>query len=60
LRQRDQVRDKLAISFEDLGEQQVKNISPPVRAYRILLAEKAGVPSSCRRLWPRGRCPTGL
>ncbi len=42
---RDQVRDKLAIAFEDMGEQQVKNIARPVRAYRILFAEKAGVPS---------------
>jgi adenylate cyclase len=39
---RDQVRDKLAISFEDMGEQQVKKIARPVRAYRILLAERAG------------------
>src|ERR1700730_17081027 len=38
---RDQVRDKLAISFEDMGEQQVKNIARPVRAYRILLAGRA-------------------
>jgi adenylate cyclase len=42
---RDQVRDKLAISFEDMGEQQVKNITRPVRAYRIVLAEKVGGPS---------------
>src|SRR6266851_893306 len=41
---RDQVRDKLAVSFEDMGEQQVKNIARPVRAYRILFAEWAGVP----------------
>jgi class 3 adenylate cyclase len=33
---RDQVRDKLGISFEDLGEKQVKNIARPVRAYRVL------------------------
>ena len=33
---RDQVRDKLALTFEDLGEQQVKNIARPVRAYRIV------------------------
>jgi adenylate cyclase len=38
---RDQVRDKLAISFEDMGDQQVKNIARPVRAYRALLAERA-------------------
>src|ERR1700719_4251781 len=32
---RDQVRDKLDYTFEDLGEQQVKNIARPVRAYRV-------------------------
>jgi adenylate cyclase len=32
---RDQVRDKLDFSFEDLGEQQVKNIARPVRVYRV-------------------------
>src|SRR6516162_9379485 len=32
---RDQVRDKLDVSFEDLGEQQVKNITRPVRVYRV-------------------------
>jgi TolB-like protein/class 3 adenylate cyclase len=31
----EQVRDKLEVGFEDLGEQQVKNIDRPVRAYRI-------------------------
>jgi adenylate cyclase len=33
---RDQVRDKLAVAFEDMGEQQVKNITRPVRAYRVV------------------------
>jgi hypothetical protein len=33
---RDQVRYRLGISFEDLGEKQVKNIARPVRAYRAL------------------------
>src|ERR1700746_2475471 len=37
---RDQVRDKLAFSFEDMGEQQVKNIARPIRIHRILLGEK--------------------
>jgi TolB-like protein/class 3 adenylate cyclase len=37
----DQVRDKLDVAFEDLGEQQVKNIARPVHVYRILLAETA-------------------
>jgi TolB-like protein/class 3 adenylate cyclase/Tfp pilus assembly protein PilF len=33
---RDQVRDKLDFTFEDRGEQQVKNITRPVRVYRVL------------------------
>src|SRR6266566_8727356 len=32
---RDQIRDKLNFAFEDLGEQQVKNITRPVRVYRV-------------------------
>jgi TolB-like protein/class 3 adenylate cyclase len=31
----EQVRDKLDLAFEDLGEQQVKNIARPVRVYRV-------------------------
>ena len=36
---RDQVRDKLDFAFEELGEQQVKNIARPIRVYRIPIAE---------------------
>jgi TolB-like protein/class 3 adenylate cyclase len=32
---RDQVRDKLDYAFDDMGEQQVKNIARPVRVYRV-------------------------
>lgn len=32
---RDQVRDRLAVTFTDLGEQQVKNIARPVRCFRL-------------------------
>src|SRR5499427_6290151 len=32
---RDQVRDRLDCTFEDLGEQEVKNISRPVRVYQV-------------------------
>jgi TolB-like protein/class 3 adenylate cyclase len=35
---RDQVRDKLNVTFEDLGEQRVKNITWPVHVYRIPIA----------------------
>ncbi len=31
----DQVRDRLPFVFEDLGEQQVKNIARPVQVYRV-------------------------
>lgn len=33
----DQVKNKLALSYEDLGEQTVKNIADPVRVWRIRL-----------------------
>ena len=32
---RDNVRDKLDYTFEDRGEQQVKNLARPVRVYRV-------------------------
>ncbi len=35
---RDQVREDLGVVLEDLGDQQVKNISRPIRAFRINLA----------------------
>src|SRR5207244_9926471 len=31
----DHVRDRLPFVFEDLGEQQVKNIARPLRVYRV-------------------------
>ncbi|MGA7866749.1 MAG: response regulator [Stellaceae bacterium] len=37
----DHVRDRLPFVFEDLGEQQVKNIARPVRVYRIPITENA-------------------
>jgi TolB-like protein/class 3 adenylate cyclase len=33
---RDQVRDKVALAFDDMGEQQVKNIARAVRAFRVV------------------------
>ncbi len=35
----DQVKNKLALHYEDLGEQRVKNIAEPVRVYRVVLEE---------------------
>jgi adenylate cyclase len=37
----DHVRDRLPFVFEDLGEQQVKNIARPVRVYRVLMDQPA-------------------
>ena len=43
---RDQVRDRLPIAFEDMGEQEVKNIPRPVRAFRIVSDKPAAAPAS--------------
>jgi adenylate cyclase len=37
----DQVRDKLSFSFEDLGEQTVKNVARPIGVHRLSLTETA-------------------
>ena len=37
----DQVRDKLSFSFEDLGEQSVKNIARPIGVHRVHISEFA-------------------
>jgi hypothetical protein len=42
---RDQIRDKLPYRFEDIGEQSVKNITRPVRAYAMNAAAVALLPS---------------
>jgi TolB-like protein/Tfp pilus assembly protein PilF len=43
---RDQVRDKLDLAFEDMGEQQVKNIARPVRVYALRRDAIANIPAS--------------
>jgi adenylate cyclase len=43
---RDQIRDKLAYAFEDLGEQSVKNIARPVRVYALRPKAVADLPAS--------------
>jgi adenylate cyclase len=42
---RDQIRDKLAYAFEDLGEPRVKNIARPVRVYTLRLEPVARPPT---------------
>jgi TolB-like protein/class 3 adenylate cyclase len=50
----DHVRDRLPFFFEDLGEQQVKNITRPVRVYRVhdVLARSPSAPGSTPLLLP--------
>jgi adenylate cyclase len=51
---RDQIRDKLPYVFEDMGEQQVKNIARPVRAYAMSAqAVAATEPSPAPAAWAR-------
>jgi adenylate cyclase len=56
-----QVKDKLDLTFEHLGEKEVKNIAEPVTVYRVVLDEKAAaiatpvlkkVAKLERRWWP--------
>jgi adenylate cyclase len=49
---RDQVRDKLDLAFEDLGEQQVKNIARPVRVYRVREATSKSSPAPTQSALP--------
>jgi TolB-like protein/Tfp pilus assembly protein PilF len=42
---RDQIRDKLPYTFEDLGEQTVKNIARPVRVYALRPEAIAALPA---------------
>jgi adenylate cyclase len=41
----DQVRGKIEAQFADLGEQSLKNIALPIRAYRVLLEKPASAPA---------------
>jgi adenylate cyclase len=41
----DHVRDRLPFVFEDLGEQQIKNIARPVRVYRVRVGAASNPPA---------------
>ena len=44
---RDQVGDRAGVAFEDLGEQSLKNIARPIRAYRAVLeSERQPAPAA--------------
>jgi adenylate cyclase len=63
---RDQIRDKLSYTFEDMGEQTVKNIARPLRVYAMKAAAVAALPpliaptprrATRRRVSPRRGTP---
>jgi adenylate cyclase len=57
---REEISNKLALSYDDLGAQQVKNIAEPVRVFRVLLAPKVSTSSGrqktrlIRKHWRKG------
>jgi adenylate cyclase len=53
---RDQVGDRLEVGYEDLGEQHLKNISRPIRMFKVLLSGQspaAGSAASAVRASPQ-------
>jgi adenylate cyclase len=44
---RDQIGNKLPLAFEDLGEQQVKNIDQPIRVYGVKAETASALVPSC-------------
>src|SRR5277367_4244282 len=52
----DQVRGKVAIEFTDLGEQELKNIARPVRAYAVV-RDRLGVGTQAGSATPRPPSP---
>ena len=49
----DEVAGKLDVTFEDMGEQSIKNIARPVRVYRIVLGERVALSEPAKR--PSGK-----
>ena len=45
----EQVRDRLDIAFDDLGEQQVKYITRPVHAFAVWMGPRASGPQHWRK-----------
>jgi len=42
----DQIKNKLSLEYDSLGEQAVKNIAEPVRVYRVQIKPRAVVPTT--------------
>jgi adenylate cyclase len=57
---RDQIRDKLSYPFEDMGEQSIKNIARPVRAYAMNAGSVASLPFVAAPVRPSESTPEAL
>jgi TolB-like protein/Tfp pilus assembly protein PilF len=57
---REQIRDKLPYSFEDMGERSVKNIARPVRAYAMSPAALGSLPAAAAAIQSVIRGTTGV
>ena len=44
----DQVKNRIAVAYEFIGEKAVKNISEPVRAFRVVIDRSDAQPSSSK------------
>lgn len=53
-----QVRGKIEAAFEDLGEQEVKNITEPIRVYRVSSARSVDAGAAPRSRPPLGERPS--
>jgi adenylate cyclase len=54
----DAIENKIGLAYEDLGEQEVKNISKPVRAYRV--TNLTGEKKTKSRAWRKVAVATGI
>src|SRR5262245_5280614 len=57
---REQVHGQTAVSFEDIGEQQVKNIARPIRVFRVVVDAATGAKRSSAIVSQRARAVLGI
>jgi adenylate cyclase len=57
---REQVQHKLELAYKDLGEQEVKNIPEPVRAYQVRPEAGVAIPKVESRARPRALVVVGI
>ena len=56
----DAIENKIGLEYEDLGEQEVKNITKPVRAYRVVMGTEAGEKKAKSRIWRKVAIALGV